>query len=104
MKKLWNSYCYAIILVAFSFATVCIISVQLDEPDKEYIHITVNTNDSLWEIAEQYQEEHQLSTSAFIAWVQSENGLSGDKIYPGDVIAIPVKVEEMRTTELASSN
>lgn len=104
MKKLWNSYCYAIILVFLSLAGSFILSFQLDEKqDEQYMVVTVSENDSLWEIAEEFAEKHQFSTAEFVQWMENHNGIINGEIHPGDLVAIPVKAdEEVHVTELAS--
>ncbi|KAB2335530.1 cell division suppressor protein YneA [Bacillus mesophilum] len=104
MKKLWNSYCYAIILVFLSITGSLILSFQLeDQEDDQYMMVTVNENDSLWGIAEQFAEEHHFSTAEFVQWMETHNGITNGKIHPGDTVSIPVKADEDQyITELAS--
>ncbi|KFZ41735.1 cell division suppressor protein YneA [Anoxybacillus flavithermus] len=59
--------------------------------DKErYVEITVSAGDTLWEIADQYKHEHQLSRQQFIEWVMKVNGRSDDQLIVGEKIVIPV--------------
>lgn len=91
MKKLWNHYSYAIILVVLSFSTALILIFQLGKADPiNYVQITVNEGDTLWQIAEEFSDKHKLSANEFITWVEQNNGISGGRIFPGDELVIPV--------------
>ncbi|GLB59245.1 cell division suppressor protein YneA [Cytobacillus sp. NCCP-133] len=105
LKKLWKSYSYAIILFVLSLAASVILVVQMEtlESDK-FVTVRVSEGDSLWEIAENFSAEHSLSSNEFVSWVEQNNGITGGRIFPGDVIVIPVKaVKGQPFTELASS-
>ncbi|CAM3429941.1 cell division suppressor protein YneA [Cytobacillus oceanisediminis] len=105
MKKLWDSYSYAIILFVLSLAASLILVLQMETPDSEkFVKVTISEGDSLWEIAEDFSAEHSLSADEFINWVEQNNGIAGGRIFPGDEIVIPVKAAEGQPyTELASS-
>lgn len=106
MKKLWNQYSYAIILFVLSFITVFILICQLGETDdNNYMKITVNEGDTLWQIAEDFSREHNFTAAEFVTWVERNNGIAGGRIYPGDELVIPVlENREINIgTELASS-
>ncbi|MBY0120595.1 LysM peptidoglycan-binding domain-containing protein [Bacillus sp. S/N-304-OC-R1] len=106
MKKLWNQYSYAIILFVLSFLSAFILIFQLGESENNsYIKITVNEGDTLWQIAEDFSDKHNLSADEFVTWVERNNGIASGRIYPGDELVIPV-VEQHEAnlhTELASS-
>lgn len=104
MKKLWNQYSYAIILIILTFSATIILSNQsasLD--DNNFMMITVHEGESLWKISKKYENEHKLSSSDFVKWVEKTNKIDGGKIYPGDSIVIPVVMERVTVTEVASS-
>ena len=63
MKKLWNQYSYAIILIVLSFVTAFLLidSIQCFSSEDSYVTVTVSEGDSLWEIADEYSEQHSLS-------------------------------------------
>ncbi|MEH7126463.1 LysM peptidoglycan-binding domain-containing protein [Bacillus sp. JJ1532] len=106
MKKLWNQYSYAIILFVLSFFTAFILINQLGESENiKYIKITVNDGDTLWQIAEEFSMDHELTAIEFISWVERNNGISGERIFPGDELVIPVLKDYSSEvhTELASS-
>ncbi|MED3552075.1 cell division suppressor protein YneA [Cytobacillus praedii] len=104
MKKLWNQYSYAIILVVLSLVTSFILMIHNSVSGEDgLMKITVNEGDSLWQLAEELSDEHMLSAKEFVQWVERHNGISGDRIYPGDELVIPIALEKGNGTEVASS-
>ncbi|GHH96674.1 cell division suppressor protein YneA [Neobacillus kokaensis] len=103
MKKLWNQYSYAIILILLSFSFAAIISFQNSpEESEQYLKITVSEGDSLWKLSKQYADQHSLSNEDFVNWVKLHNKNTEDKIYPGEEIIIPVSNKILSPGELAS--
>ncbi|PLR81795.1 cell division suppressor protein YneA [Bacillus canaveralius] len=88
MRKLWSNYYFAILLILFSFATALLIN----GPDEgeNYMKIKVAEGDTLWTLSNEFSNEHSLSPQQFVSLVETLNGISGDLIYPGDEIVIPV--------------
>ncbi len=105
MKKIWNQYSFAIILILLSCTLAVILSVKQNGSDQDsYIKITVSEGDSLWEISDQYSGWHSLSNKEFISWVRKHNTNVGDEIFPGEKIIIPVsRNSSISSTELASA-
>lgn len=104
MKKLWNQYSYAIILVVLSLLTSFILMVHNGVSEEDgLLKITVNEGDSLWQLAEEFSDEHMLSSKEFVQWVERNNGITGDRIYPGDELILPIALEKGNGTEVASS-
>jgi cell division protein YceG involved in septum cleavage len=104
MKKLWNHYSYAIILIGLSCISAFIISFHFHSFEKEnYVKVTITEGDSLWKIAENYSDDESLSKKEFISWVKKHNTIHDEQIYPGDEIFIPVTKHKTVTTELASA-
>jgi len=68
----------------------------------EYLEITISSGDTLWKLAEQYNESHNLSTHDFINWVMEVNKLSTQHIAAGEKIIIPVLKSEAK--DLVASN
>ena len=102
MKKIWNRYSYAIILILLSFSAAFILSGKsTNQIDEEYISVKVLEGDSLWEISEKYAEEHNLTPQQFINWVKKTNGID-EYIYAGDSIVIPVSKENLYANNFAS--
>lgn len=61
-----------------------------DNSMKGYTYITVSRNDTLWSIACEYSDEHYSSIYQYIREVMTLNGLTGDSIYAGSKLMIPV--------------
>lgn len=94
MKKIWNSYNFI-----FVFAFICFFfaSILISEPEDiidSYQTITIQEDENLWIIAENYLPEHNLPLVDFVEWVESNNDLSSTQLKAGQEIVIPVKVEE----------
>lgn len=102
MKKLWENNSYAIILLAVSLIFTVVLKAQLNDEDT-YITVKVEDGQSLWEIAETFAEEHNLSENEFISWVEKENGIVGERIFPGDELMIPVKADHFEPTLMAGA-
>ncbi|WP_174726951.1 cell division suppressor protein YneA [Mesobacillus harenae] len=103
MRKLWKNYSYAIILIGVSFISSFVLIGHADETHEDLLVVTVEEGESLWQISERFAGEHSLNHSEFINWVEKNNGISGDRIHPGEELVIPVKLSENTGTELASS-
>jgi cell division protein YceG involved in septum cleavage len=104
MKKLMEKYSYAILLIILSCVLTVILSFRLNSNvEEKFITITVSEGDSLWNISNQYAEQHTYSNNEFISWVKQHNVIEGDRIYPGDEIIIPVNHEVGSLTEYASA-
>ncbi|WP_338447771.1 LysM peptidoglycan-binding domain-containing protein [Niallia oryzisoli] len=105
MKKLWGNYSYAIILVVLSMLSLVVLKINLPSSPDHYVTITVSAGESLWEISQKYEGQHGLSEMEFIKWVEQYNGISGDHIFSGENIIIPIKagnIELNETQDLAS--
>ena len=63
-----------------------------DSSVKGYTYITISNNDTLWGIACEYADEHYSSVYQYIREVKELNGLTGDAIYSGSKLIIPVYV------------
>ncbi|CUA80337.1 MULTISPECIES: cell division suppressor protein YneA [Anoxybacillus] len=80
-----------VVMVLFSVLFVWAFLHVTQSVDKEkYVEITVSAGDTLWELADQYKHEHQLSHQQFIEWVMKVNGRSDDRLIVGEKIVIPV--------------
>jgi LysM repeat protein len=93
MLQLWKNYSYAIILVILSFILGLIMIFQLEDHSKSYQQIIVSKGQSLWEIADMYKKENEMTQTDFIKWVQDKNQLRTTNIRQGQTIVIPVKVK-----------
>jgi LysM repeat protein len=104
MRKLWNQYSYAIILLFLSCAAAVVISFQdSSKVEEDYIKITITEGDSLWSLSKEYASMHSLSNKEFVNWVKKHNKDLDEKIYPGEEIVIPISADESSLTQFASA-
>jgi cell division protein YceG involved in septum cleavage len=94
LKKLWRNYSYSIILVVLSLVASIIIKTNLTSTDTDqYMTITIQDGESLWEISQKYEEQHGLSKEEFFKWVEKHNGVSRDYIVAGKDLVLPIENE-----------
>ncbi|MBP1933676.1 cell division suppressor protein YneA [Ammoniphilus resinae] len=55
----------------------------------DYIEVPVEMGDTLWTIADRYNEEHQRSIRDMVRLIIDENNLQDPYIYPGQNLHIP---------------
>ena len=103
MKKIWDNYSYAIILIAVSFIFTFVFAGEIFSADEEYIMVTVNEGESLWKIAEELSDEHDFSKREFIAWVEKENSISDGRIYAGEQLVVPIMPEAIDSNQVAGT-
>ncbi len=104
MKKIWDKYSYAILLIFLSCTLAFILSIRFNSNmDEKFLTVTVSEGDSLWQLSNQYSDQHSYSNNEFISWVKQHNKIDGDRIYPGEEIIIPVNYEIGTVTEYASA-
>jgi LysM repeat protein len=104
MKKIWDQYSYAILLIILSCAVAFILSLRFNaDVEEKFLTITVSEGDSLWKISNHYSDQHSYSNDEFVSWVKQHNEIDGDRIYPGEEIVIPVNYEVGSMTEYASA-
>ncbi|MCM2533306.1 LysM peptidoglycan-binding domain-containing protein [Neobacillus pocheonensis] len=104
MKKLWNQFSYAIILIVLSCSVALMISLHIESDDQnQYIKVTVSEGDSLWKISNQFSGQHSLSKDEFVSWVKKHNEIEDDQIFPGEEIVIPVSKKVSSLAEFASA-
>ena len=97
---MWRNYSYTIILVVFSLLALWFVKINISSSPDQYITITVMEGESLWAISEKYEENHELSKGQFVEWVEKHNGISGDYIFAGEDIVIPIKMKSIDTIEV----
>ncbi|MCA1025766.1 cell division suppressor protein YneA [Cytobacillus kochii] len=104
IKQLWNSYSYAIILIAFSFGMAFLLFLNTGNANQvEYVKVEVKQGDSLWKMAEEFKDAHNMSSKDFVAWVEEFNHIHLGKIHPGDKVYLPITDGEIISeTNLAS--
>ncbi|MBM7701963.1 cell division suppressor protein YneA [Metabacillus iocasae] len=88
---------FFIIIGALTFVMTLLLSdkhVDLNQ----YTMVTIAQGDTLWGLALEYEQHHQLSSNEFIQWVEKMNELNKVKIEtlsPGEQLYIPVLKEEI---------
>ncbi|SEM49868.1 LysM domain-containing protein [Mesobacillus persicus] len=93
MKKIWQNNSYTILLIATSLIVSLVFASGLKSGNEDYITITVQSGESLWKIADDFSNNHNLTNHEFVVWVEKENGITGGKIYAGDELIIPIRTQ-----------
>lgn len=62
----------------------------VNPPEKHYITITIDANDTLWDIANQYANTDYYEINEFIEEVVMINAIIDNKIYTGNKLMLPV--------------
>jgi nucleoid-associated protein YgaU len=75
------------------------IKVSLPASPEHYMTITVVEGDSLWGISEKYENQHRLTKKEFVEWVEQYNAISGDDIFSGDKLIIPIEFQPVDQTD-----
>ncbi|MBN6189108.1 LysM peptidoglycan-binding domain-containing protein [Aneurinibacillus sp. BA2021] len=55
------------------------------------IEVVVEPGDTLWKLADRYNEQAGMSINELLFYIQRENGLKSAMVQPGDHIIIPVE-------------
>ncbi|GMB09713.1 LysM domain-containing protein [Thermolongibacillus altinsuensis] len=87
-------------VLSFSFLVALLYATEPVEKEK-YVEITVSVGDTLWNLAEKYKNEHNLSREEFIKWVMDVNQLPNGQLVAGEKIVIPVLKSEYNEPLLA---
>jgi LysM repeat protein len=104
MKKIWSTYSYTIILLAISCFAALVLNVKADLKEDNYLRVTVESGDTLWELANVYATDSNMSTKQFIDWVNEQNAINDNLLHPGDELIVPIKnITINANTELASA-
>ncbi len=82
------SICLAL-LILISVFILGSLSVQ-GRGEKNYARVHIHSGDTLWNIAEQYNERNQ-DLRKFIHQIMKENDMETAMIYPGESIKIPLE-------------
>jgi hypothetical protein len=80
-----------VIVLLFSFViNLSDVQGDMNPPNKSYESILIYTNDSLWEIADEYMNEDYYNYDSYISEVISINNIQGTTIYAGEELIIPI--------------
>lgn len=84
---------YVLMMVVVGVLAMVVVIVQLQPASaEEYLQVTVQEGDTLWELSKQYNHYHDFSTERFVTWVEHENNIHSSSIMPGQKIILPVKL------------
>ncbi|HYK72991.1 MAG TPA: LysM peptidoglycan-binding domain-containing protein [Pseudoneobacillus sp.] len=104
MKKLWSTYSYTILLMIISCISAIFLGFTSDKNEQDYLKITINAGDTIWEMADQYSMDSNMSKKQFVNWVVSHNNIEEKHLYPGAELVLPIKDHSYENgTELASA-
>ncbi|PKM49731.1 MAG: hypothetical protein CVV02_14770 [Firmicutes bacterium HGW-Firmicutes-7] len=59
-------------------------------PTKTYIVITIQTNDTLWDIAHEYMNDNYYDLDKYISEVKIMNSIKDTTIYAGERLTLPI--------------
>ena len=99
MKKIWEKYSYVIILIAITYISAFTLFNRFEKPTN-FVNVTIQEGESLWGIAEKYSDQHSMTSAQFVRWVEKKNGISGDRIFPGAQLQVPVQEVEKTNAEM----
>jgi cell division protein YceG involved in septum cleavage len=103
MKQVWSSYSYTIIFAAGLLSLILLMTfTNFEKSDEQFMKVTVESGDTLWAMAEQY-EEADMSTTEFVKWVREANELETTHIQEGQTIVLPIE-KNTDILHLADSN
>ena len=91
MKRYLNRHALELLMVFAMIGALCVIFME-PETQVSYIRHTVQTGETVWEIAERYSGRQVKPFNEFVYEVQAENKLAGRYIRPGDTLVIPLAV------------
>lgn len=95
LTKLWTKFSYTIILLVCSVIACFIIVWNTGEPSKEeYVSVTIEKGETLWEISTKYAGHYHMSKKEFISWVEKHNQINASYMEVGKELVIPVKLKD----------
>ncbi|MFC0271438.1 LysM peptidoglycan-binding domain-containing protein [Metabacillus herbersteinensis] len=89
MKRESLSYIlsFFVVIIVFAFA----ITYTGKEDTLENFHqVEIEEGESLWSIAEKYEEHASIPKQEFVKWIQDKNNLATSVIKPGEVVFVPI--------------
>lgn len=66
-----------------------------DQLEDKYIKMEIAANETVWELAEKYAEDHNLTTWEFISWVEEKNKIDADNVTIGTSLFLPIEKKNM---------
>lgn len=89
MKKYIARHALELLMVISLIGSLCVIFME-PATETDYIQHTVQTGETVWEIAERYANKQVKPFNEFVFDIQQENKLAGRYIQPGDILVIPM--------------
>lgn len=89
MKKYIARHALELLMVVSLIGSLCVIFME-PATETDYIQHTVQTGETVWEIAERYANKQVKPFNEFVFDIQQENKLAGRYIQPGDILVIPM--------------
>jgi gas vesicle protein len=88
-----KSLCIGIItgMVILSMANLVFASIGGKAAGSKGTEVVVEPGDTLWKIADRYNEQAGMSVSEMLFYIQRENQLQSAIVQPGDHIIIPME-------------
>jgi LysM repeat protein len=105
MKKTLQPFTYyGIFFMILAVFTYFVTSFAKGPSLESYATITISAGDTLWELAEEYKEQHHLPPHEFVKWVEAENHIAYKTIMPGEKIYIPILKKDFQEGKMLASN
>ena len=89
MKRYIARHALELLMVVSLIGSLCVIFME-PATETDYIQHTVQTGETVWEIAERYANKQVKPFNEFVFDIQQENKLAGRYIQPGDILVIPM--------------
>jgi cell division protein YceG involved in septum cleavage len=90
VKSGWSYILVLVLTVAFIGTNVYLDFKNKAYASDKFLQVEVLYGDTIWEIANQYRELHDLTTQEFIEQVEDLNNLDADHLEEGQSIFIPI--------------
>lgn len=103
MKKIWTMHSYTILFILVSCLSIVFLDNKIDTYDNDYLVVTIEPGDTIWDFAEQYSQNSPYTKQKFVNWVLVKNKISEKQLYPGKELILPVRnSENVNSTQVAS--
>ena len=97
MKKYIARHALELLIISALIGALCVIFMEPDTTTS-YLEHTVQTGETVWEIAERYADKQVRPFNEFVYEIQAQNKLAGKYIQPGDVLVIPMTANSVERT------
>ncbi|WP_243386962.1 cell division suppressor protein YneA [Bacillus kexueae] len=90
MEKLTFSYIVSLFFV-MTLGVFALIYTGEKEDLSNFEEVVINSGESIWTIAEKYEQKFGMDKIEFVQWVEEKNNLQTLVVKPGDKVVIPVE-------------